>query len=190
MESFLLSLSVIALAELGDKTQLIVIYLSARFRQPFAVLSGLLVGAMLNVGLAVAGGALLQRLLGPSLLEWLVAGGFIAVGLWILLRKEDDDDAAAETENSRHGAFLTTASMFFLMEMGDKTQLGTVTLAAGMPDPKLVFAGATLGLVAANVPALWLGHRYASRIPRRLLNRLSGGLFVLIGIGLVIWRMV
>jgi len=190
MESFFLSLSAITLAELGDKTQLIVIYLSARFRRPAAVLSGLVVGAALNAGLAVAGGALLQRLLGPAVLEWIVAAGFIAIGLWILLRAEDEDDDEAAAASSRHGAFLTTLALFFVMEMGDKTQLATVALAAGLPEPRLVFAGATLGLIAANLPALWLGHRYASRIPRRLLNRLSGALFVLIGIVLAGWRLV
>lgn len=189
MESFLLSLSAIALAELGDKTQLIVIYLGARFRRPGAVLSGLVVGAALNAGLAVVGGTLLHRVVGPAVLEWIVAIGFIAIGLWILLRGEDDEDEEIAATASNHGAFLTTLSLFFLMEMGDKTQLGTVALAAGLPDPRLVFAGAALGLIAANLPALWLGHRYASRIPRRLLNRLSALLFIAIGIALAVWRL-
>lgn len=186
MESFLLTLPAIALAELGDKTQLVVIYLAARFRRPGAVLAGLVVGAIAHAGLAVAGGALLDHLIPAGLLEWLVAVLFLAIGTWILLGHEHDD--AEPPAATSHGAFATTLWLFFIMEMGDKTQLATVALAAGLPSPAWVFAGAALGLAAANVPALWLGHRFASRLPHALLHRLSAILFIVIGLVLIVFR--
>lgn len=186
MESFLLTLPIIALAELGDKTQLIVIYLAARFRKPRAVLAGLVVGAIAHAGLAVAGGTLLDHLIPAGFLEWLVAVLFLVIGIWILLGHERDD--AEPPAATSHGAFATTLWLFFIMEMGDKTQLATVGLAAGLPSPPWVFAGAALGLAAANVPALWLGHRFASQLPHALLHRLSAILFIVIGLVLMIYR--
>jgi len=187
LESFLLTFPAVALAELGDKTQLVVIFLAARFRKPWAVLAGLVVGAAANAGVAVAGGAVLDRLVPPGFLEWLVAAGFLAIGAWMLFGHEQDD--AEPPPATSHGAFLTTLWLFFVMEMGDKTQLATVALAAGLPSMVWVFAGSALGLVAANVPALWLGHRFASRLPHALLHRLSAGLFILIGIALMIHQL-
>ena len=187
MESFLLTFPAVALAELGDKTQLVVIFLAARFRKPWAVLAGLVVGAAANAGVAVAGGAVLDRLVPPGFLEWMVAAGFLAIGAWMLFAHEHDD--VEPPPSTSHGAFLTTLWLFFIMEMGDKTQLATVALAAGLPQPAWVFVGAALGLAAANVPALWLGHRFASRLPHALLHRLSAGLFIVIGIGLMIFRL-
>ncbi|MDT8408468.1 MAG: TMEM165/GDT1 family protein [Wenzhouxiangellaceae bacterium] len=182
MESFLLTFPAVALAELGDKTQLVVIYLAARFRKPWAVLGGLLVGACANAGLAVASGSLLDRLIPAGLLEIVVATGFVLIGLWMLRGQEHAEDDPPATSN--HGAFLTTLWLFFVMEMGDKTQLATIALAAGLPAPEWVFAGAALGLAVANVPALWLGHRFASRLPHALLHRLSAIVFITLGLAL------
>lgn len=200
MESFFLTFPAVALAELGDKTQLVVIFLAARFRKPWAVLAGLVVGAAANAGVAVAGGAALDRLVPPGFLEWLVATAFLAIGAWMLLGHAYDDnrdgardnnhDAAEPPPATGHGAFLTTLWLFFIMEMGDKTQLATAALAAGLPSAQWVFAGAALGLAAANVPALWLGHRFASRLPHALLHRLSAGLFIGIGLVLMVYRLV
>jgi len=186
LESFLLTFPAVALAELGDKTQLVVIFLAARFRKPWAVLAGLLIGAAANAGVAVVGGAALERLVPPGFLEWMVAAGFLAIGAWMLFGHEHDAEPPPATS---HGAFLTTLWLFFIMEMGDKTQLATVALAAGLPSPQWVFAGAALGLAAANVPALWLGHRFASKLPHALLHRLSAGLFIVIGIALMIHQL-
>ncbi|MGM0657366.1 MAG: TMEM165/GDT1 family protein [Pseudomonadota bacterium] len=187
MESFFLTFPAVALAELGDKTQLVVLFLAARFKKPRAVLAGLLVGAAANAAVAVVGGALLDRLLPAGLLEWLVAMLFLFIGGWILFGHEHADETPPV---SSHGAFLTTLWLFFIMEMGDKTQLATVALAAGLPSATWVFAGAALGLAAANVPALWLGHRFASRLPHALLHRLSAGLFIVIGLALMILQVV
>jgi Ca2+/H+ antiporter, TMEM165/GDT1 family len=187
MESFFLTLPAIALAELGDKTQLVVVFLAARFRKPRAVLAGLIVGAVANAGLAVAGGTLLDRLLPAGFLEWLVAVLFVVLGAWILFGHEHNTDEPPPATS--HGAFLTTLWLFFVMEMGDKTQLATVGLAASLPSAQWVFAGAALGLAAANIPALWLGHSFASRIPHALLHRLSALLFILIGLALIVARL-
>jgi len=189
LESLLVSLPIIALAELGDKTQLMTLYLSARFRKPLAVSLGLLAGAALNVGLAVVGGALLHRLLGEQVLALLVGAAFIGAGIWVLAFDGPEDDEDEALERSHHGAFLTTLWLFFVMEMGDKTQLAVVGLAAALASPTGVFVGATLGLAAANLPAVWLGHRYASRLPRATLNRIGGVLFVLGGAALLIYRL-
>jgi len=189
MDSFVLTLAAVTLAELGDKTQLVVIYLAARYRKPRAILAGILVGATANAGLAVVGGAILYRLLPPGLLDWVVAAGFVVIGLWILLGDSHEEKEVPSTSLSSHGAFFTTLWLFFIMEMGDKTQLATVALAAGLPQPLWVFVGAALGLAAANVPALWLGHRFASKLPHALLHRLSAGLFIVIGIALMIHQL-
>ncbi|MDT8437415.1 MAG: TMEM165/GDT1 family protein [Wenzhouxiangellaceae bacterium] len=180
MESFLVTLPAVALAELGDKTQLVVLYLAARYQRPGAIFAGVLAGAAANVALAVGAAALLDRLIPEGLLDGLVALAFIAIGLWMLLRSSDEEDDN-EQAMSGHGAFLAALWLFFIMEMGDKTQLATLALATGLPDPAGVFFGATLGLAGANLPALWLGHRFAARLPRTLLNRISGGLFILAG---------
>jgi len=146
----------------------------------------LVVGAFANAGVAVAGGAALDRLFPPGLLEWLVAFAFIAIGAWMLFGHEHIDDEPPPA--THHGAFLTTLWLFFVMEMGDKTQLATVALAAGLPAAQWVFAGAALGLAAANVPALWLGHRFASKLPHALLHRLSAIVFIIIGAALATIR--
>jgi len=187
LESFLLTFAAVALAEFGDKTQLVVIYLAARFRKPGAVLAGLVVAATANAGLAAGGGALLDRLVPEGFIEWLVAVLFLSVGAWILSgRGQTDDDP---TPAPSHGAFVTTLWLFFVMEMGDKTQLATVALAAGLPSQAWVFVGASMGLAAANVPALWLGHKFASRLSYTMLSRLSGFLFLAIGTGLMLHLM-
>lgn len=182
MKSFLLALLVVGLAELGDKTQLVTLYLSARFKRPLAVLAGVFAASLLNLGLAVAVGAWLGHLLGDWL-AWLVAALFIAMGVWLALHNDADDEALPSA--SRRGAFLTTFTLFFLMEMGDKTQLATLGLAAGLDHPAWILTGAVLAMVLVNAPAIWLGHRYASRLPRTLLNRISAMVFVLIGIILI-----
>lgn len=188
MNSFLLVFPTVALAELGDKTQLLVLFLAARFGKPWAILAGIVVGATANAALAVAGGTLLDRVMPAELLNRLVAIGFIAIGLW-MLRDQDEDGQDEAPPISNQGAFLATVWLFFIMEMGDKTQLATVALAAGLPGPVWVLAGGALGLIAANLPALWLGHRFADRLPRRLLHRAGAALFIVIGIAMLAWQL-
>lgn len=184
MESLLIAFLVVGLAELGDKTQLVTLYLAARFRRPLAVLGGVFAASLLNLGLAVLVGAWLGRFLG-NWLELVVALMFIAMGLWLLWHGNGDDEEGLP-EVSGRGAFATTFLLFFLMEMGDKTQLATLGLAAGLTQPVLVLTGAVLAMMAANAPAIWLGHRYASRLPVRLLQRISALVFILVGVVLLL----
>jgi len=179
MDVFLLALITVAIAEIGDKTQFVSLALSARFRRPWAVLSGVVVASLANHGLAAVAGLWVGRLLPEPLLVWIVGLGFLAMAVWTLRGEADDEHAPAI---SLRGAFFTTFLLFFLMEMGDKTQIATAVLAAHFETVLLVVAGSTLGMMLANAPAIWIGHRYASRIPARLLQRLSAGIFA--GIGL------
>ncbi|WP_175628289.1 TMEM165/GDT1 family protein [Thioalkalivibrio denitrificans] len=183
MEIFFVALVTVAVAEIGDKTQLVTLTLSARFRKPWAVLAGVLVASLLNHGLAALGGMWLSRLLPDMLLAWIVGLGFIAMAVWILFEREEQEDMP-KTITGR-GAFLTTLVVFFIMEMGDKTQIATAALAAGFESVLWVVAGSTLGMLVANAPAVWIGHKYAARIPARLMRRLGATIFIAIGLAVI-----
>lgn len=178
---------VIALAEFGDKTQLLVLMLAARFRRPSAVLLGLIAGSAINAGLAVAGGSLLDRLIPEYWLSLLIGFAFVAIGAWMVL--DDRDPGIDEAPPAAAGsAFLATLWLFVVMELGDKTQLATLGLATDLDSLTGVFTGSALGLLAANLPALWLGHRFAQSLPRALLRRIAGALFIVIGIVLLVFE--
>jgi len=178
VEIFLLALVTVAVAEIGDKTQFVSLALSARFRKPWAVLAGVVAASIANHGLAAVAGLWVARLLPDNLIVWIVGLGFLAMAAWTL---RGDHEGEHAPQVSVRGAFLTTFVLFFLMEMGDKTQIATAALAANFESVLLVVAGSTLGMVAANAPAIWVGHRYAARIPARLMRRLSAGIFAFIG---------
>lgn len=184
-ESFLITFPAVALAELGDKTQLLVLMLAARFRRPGAVLLGLIAGSAINAGLAVAGGSFLDRLVPEHWLNLIIAIAFVGIGLWMVLNNNSDGEDEIPPAAAR-GAFLATLWLFVVMELGDKTQLATLGLAAGMDNLAGVFAGGMLGLLVANLPALWLGQRFADSLPRALLHRIGGALFILIGSALIV----
>jgi len=184
-ESFLITFPAVALAELGDKTQLLVLMLAARFRRPGAILLGLILGSAINAGLAVVGGSLLDRWIPEYWLDLLVALAFVVIGLWMMLNCNADGDEDEAPPAAAGSAFLATLWLFVVMELGDKTQLATLGLATGLDNLAGVFAGGALGLLAANLPALWLGHRFAESLPRALLHRIGGALFILIGIVLL-----
>ncbi|WP_018954114.1 TMEM165/GDT1 family protein [Thioalkalivibrio sulfidiphilus] len=179
MEVFFIALATVAIAEIGDKTQFVTLTLSARYRRPWPILAGVLAASLANHGLAAVGGLWLSRLLPDTLITWIVGLGFIAMALWTLRGDHHEEHAP---EISVRGAFLTTFVLFFLMEMGDKTQIATAALAANFDTVVWVVAGSTLGMLVANAPAVWLGHRYADRIPARLMNRIAAGLFLAIGL--------
>jgi Ca2+/H+ antiporter, TMEM165/GDT1 family len=178
MEIFLIALVTVAVAEIGDKTQFVSLALSARFRRPWPVLAGVVAASIANHGLAAVAGRWVARLLPEGLIVWIVGLGFLAMAAWTLRGDHDQEHTPAVTVR---GAFLTTFLLFFLMEMGDKTQVATAALAAHFDTVLLVVAGSTLGMVAANAPAIWIGHRFAARIPARLMQRLSAGIFAFIG---------
>jgi Ca2+/H+ antiporter, TMEM165/GDT1 family len=180
VEVFFIALVTVAIAEIGDKTQFVTLTLSARFRRPGPVLAGVMAASIANHGMAAVGGVWISRLLPGHLVTWLVGLGFIAMALWTLRGGDEDSDDLPPVSN--RGAFLTTFLLFFLMEMGDKTQIATAALAANFETVVWVVAGSTLGMLAANAPAVWIGHRYATRIPARMMRRISAGIFALIGL--------
>ncbi|MQM38540.1 putative manganese exporter [wastewater metagenome] len=177
MEAFLISTVSVALAEIGDKTQLLALVLAARFRRPGAIVAAILVATLANHAAAGVAGAWIAALVPPAVQQWLVAVSFVAMGLWLLV-PDDDDDAAARYP---YGAFLTTLIAFFLVEIGDKTQIATVVLAARYDPLWAVVAGTTVGMLAANVPVVFMGGAAANRLPMRLVHGVAAGLFVVLG---------
>lgn len=188
MEAFLVATGVVALAEMGDKTQLLSLVLAARFRRPWPIVLGIFAATLLNHALAGALGNQVTRLLGPDVLRWVLGGSFIAMGLWMLVPDKLDDEALPRT--SRFGVFGTTLVAFFVAEMGDKTQIATVMLAARHVDAYAwVVLGTTLGMLLANAPVVWLGERIVRRVPIRLVHGISAALFILLGLAALIgWR--
>ena len=164
MEAFLISTSIVALAEMGDKTQLLSLVLAARFRKPWPIVLGIFVATLANHALAGAVGAWVTQLLGPQLLRWVLGASFIAMALWMLIPdKLDDDEGGGDAP--RWGVFSTTVLAFFLAEMGDKTQIATVMLAAQYSAWAWVVMGTTVGMMLANAPVVWLGERITRRNP-------------------------
>ena len=182
MEAFLLSTGIVALAEMGDKTQLLSLVLAARFRRPWPILGGILIATLANHALAGAVGASVTAWLGPQWLRWILAGSFIAMAAWMLVPDKLDDDDAPDAP--RHSVLVTTVIAFFLAEMGDKTQVATVMLAAQYQTWFAVVAGTTLGMMLANAPVVWLGERVMRRVPVRAVHSVSALIFL--GLGLAI----
>ncbi|MBO9680230.1 MAG: TMEM165/GDT1 family protein [Acidovorax sp.] len=181
MEAFFVSTAIVALAEMGDKTQLLSLVLAARFRKPWPIVLGILVATVVNHALAGAVGSWVTTLLGPQALRWVLGLSFIAMAVWMLIPdKLDDDDTGA---GPRLGVFGTTVVAFFLAEMGDKTQIATVMLAAQYNAYLWVVAGTTLGMMLANAPVVWLGERITRRVPIRAVHIVSAVIFL--GLGLV-----
>ncbi len=179
MEAFLVSTGIVALAEIGDKTQLLAFILAAKFRKPLPIVLGILVATIANHAMAGALGAWITSLVGPETLRWVLGVSFIAMAIWTLIPdKFDEEDAKL----ARFGVFGTTLLAFFLAEMGDKTQVATVALAAQYQAFFAVVAGTTCGMMIANVPAVFLGDRIANRMPVRLVHSVAAAIFALLGI--------
>jgi Ca2+/H+ antiporter, TMEM165/GDT1 family len=170
-----MSTLVVAIAEIGDKTQLLALLLAARFRRPWPIIAGIFVATVLNHALAGWLGALVASYLTPEVLRWIVAGSFFAIGLWTL--KPDTLDEDSETLPAR-GAFIATVIAFFLAEIGDKTQIATVVLAAKSPLLWPVVMGTTLGMLLANVPVVVLGSRFAAKLPLKAARMAAAALFL------------
>lgn len=180
MEAFLVSTGFVALAEIGDKTQLLSFVLAARFRRPWPIVLGILVATLANHGLAGAVGTWVTRMLGPDVLRWVLGLSFLAMAVWILIPDTLDDDEKPSTP--RHGVFLTTLVAFFLAEMGDKTQVATVALAAQFQAFVPVVLGTTLGMMLANVPAVLIGEKLATRLPVRAVHGVAAAIFAVLGV--------
>ena len=180
MEAFLVSTGIVALAEMGDKTQLLSLVLAARFRKPWPIVLGSLVATLANHGLAGALGSWVTTMMGPDVLRWVLGASFIAMAAWMLVPDKLDDEEGDSAP--RMGVFLTTVVVFFLAEMGDKTQIATVMLAAQYNAWFAVVAGTTLGMMLANAPVVWLGDAITQRVPLRLVHLISAGIFAVLGV--------
>ena len=179
MDALLVSTAIVALAEIGDKTQLLAFILAARFRRPWPIVLGILVATLANHAFAAAVGTWLTTLMGPHTLRWVLGLSFIAMAAWTLIPDKFDEDAA---RLPRLGVFGATLVAFFLAEMGDKTQIATVALAAQYQALVAVVAGTTLGMMIANVPAVLLGDRIATRMPVKLVHGIAAAIFLGLGI--------
>ena len=179
MEAFLISTGVVALAEIGDKTQLLAFILAAKFRRTWPIVWGILAATLVNHGLAGALGAWITGLLGPQLLRWVLGVSFLAMAIWTLIPDRFNE---GDARPARHGVFLTTLIAFFLAEMGDKTQIATVALAARFHTVLPVVVGTTFGMMLANVPAVFVGDRLAHRMPVRLVRTIAALIFALLGV--------
>ena len=180
MEAFLISTGIVALAEMGDKTQLLSLVLAARFRKPWPIVWGILVATLANHALAGGFGAWVTHFMGPSVLRWVLGVSFLAMAAWMLVPDElDDDDADVQP---KFGVFATTVMAFFLAEMGDKTQIATVMLAAEYQSWLWVVAGTTLGMMLANAPVVWFGERITRLVPLTWVHRISAAVFVVLGL--------
>ena len=180
MESLLVSTGVVALAEIGDKTQLLAFLLAARFKKPLPIIAGILIATIFNHGLAGALGAWITSVLTPEVLRWVLGLSFLGMAAWTLVPDKIEDDEANIA--SRFGVFGATLVTFFLAEMGDKTQVATVAMAAHYPDPLMVVAGTTLGMLVADVPAVFAGDKLAAKIPLKLVHGVAAAMFA--GLGL------
>lgn len=180
MQSFLVSTSVVGLAEIGDKTQLLSLVLAARYRKPIPIILGVFVATLINHAASGALGAWLASVLSPAILNWAVVASFAVMAVWILIPDKLDGAEAVSTTHPM-GVFGTTALTFFLAEMGDKTQVVTIALAARFHEFFGVVAGTTLGMMLANVPVIYLGHKFADRLPTKAVHILAAVIFVVLG---------
>ena len=180
MQAFLVSTGVVALAEIGDKTQLLAFILAARFRRPWPIIAGIAVATLLNHGLAGALGAWITSVLDPSTLRWMLAVSFLGMALWVLIPDKIDDEDAPSA--GRLGVFGATVVAFFLAEMGDKTQVATVALAANYASVLSVVMGTTLGMLIANVPAVLIARKFVERVPMNLVHGIAALIFLVLGI--------
>ncbi len=184
MEAFFISTGVVALAEIGDKTQLLAFLLAARFKKPLPIIAGILCATLINHGLAGALGAWATTQISPQLMRWVLGLSFLAMAAWTLVPDTlDENDTHIAT---RWGVFGATFTTFFLAEMGDKTQIATVALAAHYSTAQLgawaVVAGTTVGMLIADVPAVFIGQQFAQRIPMKLVRAVAAGVFALMGL--------
>jgi putative Ca2+/H+ antiporter (TMEM165/GDT1 family) len=180
MEALFVSTGVVALAEIGDKTQLLAFILAARFKKPFPIVAGILCATLVNHGLAGALGAWITTTVRPEVLRWVLGASFIGMAVWTLIPDKIEEE---ETQVARKlGVFGATLITFFLAEMGDKTQMATIAMAAHYANPIVVVIGTTLGMLLADVPAVFVGDKMANKIPMKLVHSIAAGIFAVLGL--------
>jgi putative Ca2+/H+ antiporter (TMEM165/GDT1 family) len=180
MEALLVSTGVVTLAEIGDKTQLLAFLLAARFKKPVPIILGILVATLFNHGIAGALGAWITSVISPEIMRWVLGLSFIAMAVWTLIPDEIEEEETKIAK--RFGVFGATLVTFFLAEMGDKTQVATVAMAAHYATPVMVVIGTTLGMLIADVPAVFIGDKLASRIPMKPVHITAAAIFALLGV--------
>jgi putative Ca2+/H+ antiporter (TMEM165/GDT1 family) len=182
MDAFLVSTGIVGLAEIGDKTQLLAFLLAARFRRPLPIVFGILVATVANHAFAAAVGSLVSELLTPATMRWVLGLSFLAMAAWVMVPDQIDADQPHGAPLAKYGVFLTTLLAFFVAEMGDKTQVATVALAARYESMAAIVAGTTFGMMLANVPAVYFGERISGRVPLRLVHGCAAVIFAVLGI--------
>lgn len=185
MEAFFVSAGLVAIAEIGDKTQLLAMILATRYRKPVPIILGILVATLANHALAAWAGAAVAGWLGPQAMRWILGGLFLAMAVWCLVPDKADEGPSA---TSAAGAFIATTIAFFVVEIGDKTQIATVALAARFQSLLLVTAGTTVGMMLANVPAVLFGDVLARVMPLQVVRAAAAGSFVVLGVLALVWR--
>ncbi len=180
MEALYISTGVVTLAEMGDKTQLLAFILAARFKKPVPIILGILCATLVNHGLAGALGAWITSVISPDTMRWVLGLSFIAMAVWTLIPDKIEEE---ETQVAQKlGVFGATLVTFFLAEMGDKTQIATIALAAHYGAPLMVVIGTTLGMLIADVPAVFVGNKFAEKIPMKLVHTIAAGIFAVMGL--------
>jgi len=185
LEALLVSAGVVALAEIGDKTQLLTLVLAARYRKPWPIVAGIFLATIVNHAIAGAIGAWLTRTVGPDLMRWILATSFIAMAAWMLVPDKIDEEAAAARATG--GVLVTTTILFFIAEIGDKTQIATVALAARFDSLAAVVVGTTLGMLLANAPVAFFGERLAKRLPVRAVHIVAALAFAALGVAVLLF---
>jgi putative Ca2+/H+ antiporter (TMEM165/GDT1 family) len=185
LEALLVSAGVVALAEIGDKTQLLTLVLAARYRKPWPIVAGIFLATIVNHAIAGAIGAWLTRTVGPDLMRWILAASFIAMAAWMLVPDKIDEEAAAARATG--GVLVTTTILFFIAEIGDKTQIATVALAARFDSLAAVVVGTTLGMLLANAPVAFFGDRLAKRMPVRAVHIVAALAFAALGVAVLLF---
>jgi putative Ca2+/H+ antiporter (TMEM165/GDT1 family) len=180
LEALFVSIGVVALAEIGDKTQLLAFILAARFKRPVPIILGILGATIVNHGLAGALGAWITAHARPGIMRWVLGVSFIGMAIWTLIPDKIEEEETQVAQ--RFGVFGATLVTFFLAEMGDKTQIATVALAAHYANPMLVVVGTTLGMLIADVPAVFIGDKLANKIPMKLVHSIAAGIFAVLGV--------
>ncbi|WP_171522200.1 TMEM165/GDT1 family protein [Acinetobacter shaoyimingii] len=186
MQAFLISMFVVALSEMGDKTQLLALLLAARFRKPVPILIAIFAATVINHGVSAILGQWITTILSPTVLLWIVSLGFIGMAVWMLIPDELDDESESINKWQKYGVFGATFVLFFLAEIGDKTQIATVALAARFDSIGWVTLGTTLGIMLVNAPAVFIGNKLAEKLPISLIHKIGALVFLVIGVAALV----
>jgi len=183
-----LSGGVVTLAEMGDKTQLLSLMLAVRYpKQVWPIIGGIFIATLVNHAGAAFLGQVLASFLNPDVLRWILGVSFIVIGAWLLVPDKFEDEGKSKKVHGALAVFLLTITLFFLAEMGDKTQIATIALGARYNDVLSVTAGTTLGMMLANAPAVWIGQKFTQRVPLKWVHAIAAGVFIAIGLATLIW---